>query len=148
MFEIECEVGQDLVSSAYRHVHHAALLRFLETARSRFHEEIGFPNEAFLAKQLFVVISGLKVAYKREVTAGKIRVTCEAPRIEGRLVIVDQRILNARGKVAVEAVVELQFLSGATRRAVPPPEDFARAFAVNDGMLNSLPAADRACAGG
>jgi YbgC/YbaW family acyl-CoA thioester hydrolase len=128
MFEIQCDVLPEQVGPPYNHVHHATLIRFFETARVRYLEQIGFPNEGFHAQQLFLVITAIDVKYKREVVPGKITITCENPRIDAKTVVVEQRIINSKGKVAVEAVVESQFLSGVTKRAVKPPEDFARLF--------------------
>jgi acyl-CoA thioesterase FadM len=39
-----------------------------------------------------------------------------------------QKILNERGKVAVEGVVELMFMDAGTKRGMNPPEDFIRAL--------------------
>ena len=128
MFEIECEVNPDLVSPPYHHVHHADVLRFLERARLAFLREVGFPNDDFLAKGLFLVITGLEVKYKRELLPGLIRVTCERPCIHGKIVTIEQRIINAKGKTAVEARVDSQFLDGVLRRGVSPPQDFAAVF--------------------
>ena len=145
MFEIQYEVTSEQIIPPYNHVHHAEALRFLESARLAFLEQIGFPNDDFLGQGLFLVITSIAVKYKRELVAGPIRVTCESPRIEGKLVIMEQRIFNAKGKAAIEAALEFQFLDGALKRAVTPPLDFQRAFTAG---LEGLPVQPAAVIGG
>ncbi|NLF26019.1 MAG: acyl-CoA thioesterase [Deltaproteobacteria bacterium] len=128
MFEIEAQVTPDHITPPYNHVHHATVLSFLESARVEFLKYVGFPNDEFLAKGLFMVITGITVRYKREVVVGQIRVTCENPRIQGKLVLIEQRIFNSKGKVALEALVESQFLDKSAGRAVKVPDDFRAAF--------------------
>ena len=128
MFEIEYQVKESDIGQPYNHVHHATCLRFMEHGRLEFLKSVGFPNEEFLAQGLFLVITDIAVQYKREVRQGPIKITCDNPRIEKRTVVVDQRILNPRGKVAVEATVKSMFLSNEKRRATHPPEEFVQAF--------------------
>lgn len=116
------------VEPVYNHVNHAQALRLMELARLAYLEAIGIPNEALIARGLFIVIAEISVVYKRELFAGPIVVTCESPRIEGKSMLLHQRIVNERGKVCVEASYDLRFLSGETKRSVLPPSDFAPRF--------------------
>jgi YbgC/YbaW family acyl-CoA thioester hydrolase len=136
MFEIQQQVTDEYVSSPYNHVHHATCLRFLEEARVRYLEKIGFPLQYFLDKQMFMVVTSVAVSYKREVLKGAIRVTCENPKIEGKILAVEQKILNPKGKVALEARVECMILSGETKRSIPFPPDFTESFLKGGKRLN------------
>ena len=129
MFTTKLQVTKSQITgSAYGHVHHADSLRFLEAARLRMLEELGFPNESFLEQGLFTVVSALQVRYLRELFEGEITVTCGGGRVEGKRLSLEQTILNGKGKRAIEAVVELQFLSRSLGRAVPVPEAFLNAL--------------------
>ena len=128
VFTHALEVTSEDVEPLYNHVHHAQALRFMELTRLAYLEAIGIPNDSLIARKLFIVIAEISVVYKRELFQGPIVVTCESPRIEGKAMFIHQRIVNERGKVCVEATYDLRFLSGETRRSVPPPADFAPRF--------------------
>lgn len=128
MFQIEYEVGQSDIVERYEHVHHAHCLRLLELARLRYLEAIGFPNEALMDRGLFLVIASISIQYKREILRGSVTLTCEEPRLDGKLIVLKQRVINAKGKDAVLAEVASVFMSSETKRGIHPPADFAAAF--------------------
>jgi thioesterase III len=133
MFSIEIDIGDQQLQSAYRHVHHADALRFLERARLAYLEHLGTPNGAFIERGLLTVVSRLNVQYKREIRGGPARVTCENGRFVGKTLILEQKIYNERGKLAIEAILELMFMSAATRRAVAPPDEFRQRVEADVG---------------
>ena len=116
------------LDSQYQHLHHAASLKYLEKARLDLLEQIGFPNQALIDRQLFLVISKIEAQYLREVRDGKIIVQCSDLRTIDKEVIMHQTLINERGKKAIEAEIYCQFLSGITKRATLPPDDFVQAF--------------------
>lgn len=128
MFSIQIEIDDSWLSPVYDHVHHGRMLSMFEQARLGLVEAIGFPNDDLLRQGKFIVVTRADVAYKREVKRGKVVVTCEVVEIDGRTVRMQQKIINERGKVAVEAVISLMFMDGETRLGVLPPEDFATAL--------------------
>ena len=130
MFELSFSVPTEDITPVYRHVHHAQCLRYLETARLRFLESIGFPSEAFIAQGLFLVIVNLSITYKRELFQEPLIITCENFRSRGRELLMDQRIFKERRKVAVEAVVSSMFMDGTTKRAVSIPQNFATSISL------------------
>jgi acyl-CoA thioesterase FadM len=65
--------------------------------------------------------------YKRELKGGRITVTCDRLQVQGRSIIIYQRILNSKGKTAVEAVIESVFMDIQARRGISPPEEFLEA---------------------
>jgi len=117
-----------LMESQYQHLHHADALRFLERARLDLLETIGFPLQSLIAQDLFLVITKIEVQYKRELHAGEITVECGRTFQKGREIVVEQRIFNHKGKLAIEALVASCCMSGQSRRGVMPPENFLRAF--------------------
>lgn len=112
----------------YKHVHHAQSLRFLEEARLKYLEAVGCPNNELIDSGILIVIAQIAVAYKREIFAGPIMITVEEPRIEGKALLLDQRIVNAKGKECLQATLDLRCMSATTKRAILPPDDLARRF--------------------
>lgn len=129
MFEWEHTVADSEVEAEYNHVHHATAMFLLEQSRLAFIASVGFPNPDLIERELFLVIATLRVIYKRELLLNdELLITCENPRIENRSLFVDQRVIKERGRVAVEAEVELKCMCGRRRRAIIPPADFLEAF--------------------
>jgi len=116
----------------YGHVHHADCLKLLERARIRFLEDIGCSYESLIAEEMFLVITKLAVEYKRELRAGPVSVFCENARMEGKSVVIEQKIVNERGKCAVQAIVELKFVRPHARFAAQPPKRFVNCLASVD----------------
>lgn len=127
MFSIKLTVDDNHIELPYNHVHHASSLRYLEHARVEFLKEIGHANADYIARNIFVVISAIEVAYLREVLAGEITVTCEDVEVDGKLVRIRQRLINAKGKTCIRAMVGCMFMDGSSRRAIKPPDGFIQA---------------------
>ena len=124
MFKLQYPILSAIVDNPYKHVHHADVVRILEAGREAFLAYIGFPLEALLQQQLLLVVTRVDVRYLREVLSGTVTVTCEDPELSKKEVIVKQRIINQKGKTAVEASIHSAFVSAALKRAVPPPDAF------------------------
>ncbi len=134
IFHHPLEIDIGLVDRVYKHVHHADILKLLETARLEMLKAIGKPSEYYLNQGLFLVIAKIEVEYLREVKGGRLAVICEDIEIKGKSILIGQKLLNERGKIAVRAKVESVFLSGSLQRAIVPPGDFLEALA---GWLQS-----------
>lgn len=128
MFSITIELDDEWVTAVYEHVHHGRCFYLLEQARVAYMERIGFPNDMLLARGQAAVITVVSAQYKREVKKGRVTVTCEDLSVNGKTLIIGQKILNERGKVAVEARIESVFMDMNTRRGMAPPEGFIEAF--------------------
>ena len=128
MFSIEVELNDEWVAPIYDHVHHGRCFYLLEQARVAYMAHIGFPNDVLLAQGQAAVITAVAAQYKREVKRGRVTVTCEDLEVDGKTLIIGQKILNERGKVAVEARIESVFMDMDTRRGMLPPEGFVEAF--------------------
>lgn len=128
MFSIEIELDDKWVAPVYDHVHHGHCFFLLEQARVAYMDRIGFPNDLLLSRGQAAVITAVAAQYKREVKRGRVSVTCEDLRVDGKTLVIGQKILNERGKVAVEATIESVFMDMTTRRGIMPPEGFIEAF--------------------
>lgn len=130
MYEFAYEISPAQMESAYRHLHHADALRFLERGRLDLLTQLGHANDQLISQDLLLVITNISINYRRELFAGPVFVQCHSLRVDGRDLVIEQRLLNERKKLAVEATVISCFMSGITRRAILPPEAFARDFAA------------------
>jgi acyl-CoA thioesterase FadM len=128
VLQVRIELDSVWLDSQYHHVHHGRCLYLLERARLELLERMGFPDRVFLERGDGLVITRLQVEYKREVVGEFVVATCDRVGRRGRDLIVHQRLLNHRSKVAVEAVVESQFMDLATRRGKDVPADFLAAY--------------------
>lgn len=129
-FEISDVVAAEAVDQFYQHLHHSQVLLLLERARVQLLSAIGYPIERLMREGIPPVISGIQIEYKREVSAGAVKVSCERCRVEGRRILIEQRLFNGRGKEAVSAVVTSMLMDTQTRRAVSPPPEFVAALAA------------------
>lgn len=128
LFELNLEIKEVDLQAPYMHIHHADSLKLLEKARLDYIASIGFSSKSFFEKNLFLVISDIEITYKREIKAGKIRVTCDDVVIDEKKITILQSIYNERGKHAISAKVTTKIMDGKTKRAVFPKEDFIKAI--------------------
>ncbi len=93
------QIPASLVEESYQHVHHADSLKLLELCRLKYMESISYPNERLISEGLFLVVSSLEAAYKRELRDEEVAITCERPSVNGKALVLHQRILKARNRV-------------------------------------------------
>ncbi len=127
-FSLRVSVPAEDLDPLYKHLHHTKALLLLERARLTFLEKIGFSSQTLIAKDLFPVIARIDVRYRREIGAGEFLVTCEECHVERVLLRIKQRILDSEGRVLVQATVDSVLMSGKSKSAVVPGDDFVRAF--------------------
>ena len=129
MFELPITVTESDLQNDYKHVHHARSLFYLEQARLALLEAIGLSSDSYIKRGLFWVVVSISVDYKREIKGRDIIVTCENALVQEKVLVLDQRIFNERGKLAVEGTVHLMLLSQETGRSTPIPQEFEKAIA-------------------
>jgi acyl-CoA thioesterase FadM len=127
MFSLQIEIPPELIAPVYDHVHHGNAFFFLEQGRVALMDQLGVPCQGYLDRGLGLVIGSVQAHYKRELKGGRITVTCDRLEVQGRSIIIYQRILNSKGKTAVEAVIESVFMDIQARRGISPPEEFLEA---------------------
>jgi acyl-CoA thioesterase FadM len=121
-------VPPETLDPEYRHLHHAESLKLLERGRLDLLVAVGCPSQELMKEDIYLVISSLSVRYLREVMAGEVTVECVDVSISGREIIIPQRLLNSKGKVALEAEVRSVCMSGSRRRGMPVPERLVAAL--------------------
>jgi acyl-CoA thioesterase FadM len=124
----EYSLSNSELTQPYNHLHHADILKLLELTRLHFLVQIGQPLDGFLSLGLFWVIANLEVRYMREVQAGTISITCEKPKCTDKKLLMPQRIMNAKGKLAVDAEITLMLYCSNKKRAIGIPADVRAAF--------------------
>jgi acyl-CoA thioesterase FadM len=133
MFSITIVIDDEWIAPVYDHVHHGRCLSLLEQSRTAFVAAVGFPNEQLLREGKVIVVTRVDMAYKREVKRGEVQATCDRVECEGRTIRIHQRLVNSRGKTAIEGVVELMFMDIASRRGMDIPADFLAALLGAEG---------------
>lgn len=128
MFTLTEEITE--IDPIYHHLHHADVLKILERARISFVASIGYPVESFIERNQYLVIFEIGVKYLREVRLGQYQVTVEDCSISGKMLKCKQRIINSKGKDAVEATVSIMLLDGNLKRSVLPDSDFINSFTL------------------
>lgn len=128
-YELKFQIPKSDIIQPYDHVHHAKLLEYLETARVEYLSSVGLSYESMLNDGIFLVIFEIKISYKREVKGTEITLCCDRQIVDGKRILLSQSILNERGKLAVEAEIELRCLKQGEKRACPPPDEFVERFA-------------------
>lgn len=128
MFCIEIETPAEWVEPVYDHVHHSRCFYLFERAREGLLDKLGLPYKDYLKRGLGAVVGSVQATYKRELKGGLLTVTCDSVELVGRSVFFNQRVLNPRGKAAIEARIELIFMDFAARRGVSPPTDLVAAL--------------------
>lgn len=128
MFSITVEIDDAWIEPVYDHVHHGRSLSLFEQARCALLEHIGFPNDKLLAEGKALVITKVTASYKREIKRGIATVTCDRAEVRDWTLVIQQTLLNERGKPAVELVIESVFMDVKSRRGMEPPLEFLKAF--------------------
>jgi len=123
MFSITVELGDGWIEPVYEHVHHGRCFSLLEQARLALLESVGVPNDRLLKEGKVLVIAKVEASYLREVKRGAVTVTCDRIETDERTIRIHQRILNQRGKTAVEGVVHSVCMDILSRRGVALPEE-------------------------
>ena len=127
-FSIQIDIPDELLEARYDHVNHARAFTLLEQGRLELLKAIGHPNDSLLDKGLGLVITKVEARYLREIKRGRVTVTCAPGETDGRRLILKQQILNEKGKVCVDAVIESMFMSMELKKGIDLPEPFATAF--------------------
>ena len=126
------------LNAEYGHVHHAHILLFMEQARLSFLREIGFSAEKLMLSGIYPVIAAINIEYLREIVLGDYVVTCEDCKIEGRSIFIQQRIINEKGRIAVDSKVESMLFDKNVGRAVRPSPEFAKALLASNGPAGGV----------
>ena len=120
--ELRLEVTPAMLDPEHQHLHHARILELLEKARVAYLASKNASMETLIAQGIFPVVTDIHVKYLREVKGGEVIASCAVKDISERELIVDQTLINERGKISVTATVICKFLYRETGRAGDVPK--------------------------
>lgn len=127
-FNLPFLVPEGDLDASYRHISHWVSLRYLEHCRVEFLSACGCPVEKLIAIDAFPVVTSIEVRYLREIFKEEVILVCRSIFWQGRACKLNQAIIKQNGKAAVEALVELKFLSQLKKRSIEPPQLFVTAM--------------------
>ena len=126
-FHLQFVVPTTDLDPTYRHISHWVSLRYMEHCRIEFLAAMGAPVESLIAIDAFPVVVSINVRYLREIFGESVKLSCLRIESAGRSCRILQQITKSNDKLAVEALVELKFLSQLKKRSVEIPDIFVNA---------------------
>jgi|SRR5690606_9046033 len=132
VFEYELLIREAHLDS-FGHVNNAAYVMLYEEARWDFITKNGFGLDYIQKHQVGPVILDLSVRFKRELkNREKIIIRSEAIEIVSpKIIILEQQMINAQGKVASEAKFTVGFFDLKERKLIDAKEEWLRACGIN-----------------
>ena len=123
-FNLKFSVPVIDLDPTYHHISHWVSLRYMELCRIEFLAALGSPVESLIAIDAFPVVTSIQVRYLREIFKETLTLSCSQIAWAGRACRILQRITKNNDKLAVEAIVELKFLSQLKKRSIEIPSVF------------------------
>jgi YbgC/YbaW family acyl-CoA thioester hydrolase len=131
LFEYEVLI-REMHLDSFGHVNNAAYVMLYEEARWDFITKNGFGLDYILKHQVGPVILDLSVRFKREIKNRElIKITSKAVEIiSPKIMVLEQAMINAEGKVASEAKFTVGFFDMQERKLINANEDWLKAVGV------------------
>lgn len=131
LFEYEVLI-REMHLDSFGHVNNAAYVMLYEEARWDFITRNGFGLDYILKHQVGPVILDLSVRFKRELKNRElIKITSKAVEIVSpKIMVLEQSMINAEGKVASEAKFTVGFFDMKERKLINANEDWLKAVGV------------------
>lgn len=117
---------------SFGHVNNAAYVMLYEEARWDFITKNGFGLDYILKNQVGPVILDLKVRFKRELK-NRDAITITSQTIEvvsSKIMVLEQQMINADGKIASEATFTVGFFDMKTRKLIDASPEWMKAVGV------------------
>lgn len=131
IFEYEVLI-RELHLDSFGHVNNAVYVQLYEEARWDFITQNGFGLDVIQREQKGPVLLDLSVRFKREIkNREKILITSQAKEIvNSKIMILEQKMFNADGKLASEAIFTVGFFDMRERKLIEAGPDWLRAVGV------------------
>ena len=131
LFEYDVLI-REMHLDSFGHVNNAAYVMLYEEARWDFITKNGFGLDYILKHQVGPVILDLSVRFKREIKNRElIKITSKAVEIiSPKIMVLEQAMVNAEGKVASEAKFTVGFFDMQERKLINANEDWLKAVGV------------------
>lgn len=117
---------------SFGHVNNAVYVQLYEEARWDFITKNGFGLDVIQREQKGPVLLDLQVRFKRELrNREKIIITSQTKEIvSSKIMVLEQKMLNAAGKVASEALFTVGFFDMRERKLIDAGADWLKAVGV------------------
>ncbi len=130
-FDYEVLIKESHLDS-FGHVNNANYLVLYEEARWDFITKNGYGLDEIQKTRKGPVVLDLQVKFKREIkNRDNIKIESEITKItNSKIMVIEQRMINADGKVASEAVFTVGFFDLNERKLIEAPEEWLVAVGV------------------
>jgi YbgC/YbaW family acyl-CoA thioester hydrolase len=131
IFEYKVEIKENHLDS-FGHVNNAIYVQLYEEARWDFITKNGFGLEKIQRDQVGPVLLDLKVRFKREIKNREtILITSQSIEIVSpKIMVLEQKMLKADGKVASEAIFTVGFFDMKERKLVDATPEWLKAVGI------------------
>ena len=131
IFEYEVNI-RELHLDSFGHVNNAVYVQLYEEARWDFITKNGFGLDVIQREQKGPVLLDLQVRFKREIkNREKILITSQAKEIiSSKIMVLEQKMLNASGKVASEALFTIGFFDMRERKLIEAGTEWLNAVGI------------------
>lgn len=131
IFEYKVEIKESHLDS-FGHVNNAIYVQLYEEARWDFITRNGFGLEKIQRDQVGPVLLDLKVRFKREIKNREtILITSQSIEIiSPKIMVLEQKMLKADGKVASEAIFTVGFFDMKERKLIDASPDWMKAVGI------------------
>lgn len=131
VFEYEVVIRENHLDS-FGHVNNAVYVQLYEEARWDFITKNGHGLDVIQRDQVGPVLLDLQVRFKREIkNREQIKILSQTKEIiSSKIMILEQRMLKADGKVASEAVFTVGFFDMKARKLIDPSPEWLKAVGI------------------
>lgn len=131
IFEFEVVIKESHLDS-FGHVNNAVYVQLYEEARWDFITKNGFGLDVIQRDQVGPVLLDLKVRFKREIKNREVIRICSQSieLVSPKIMVLEQKMFNASGKVASEALFTVGFFDMKTRKLIDASPEWLRAVGI------------------
>jgi acyl-CoA thioester hydrolase len=131
VFEYEVLIKESHLDS-FGHVNNAIYVQLYEEARWDFITKNGFGLDVIQKNQVGPVLLDLQVRFKREIKNREIiKIQSQTREIlSSKIMILEQKMINAHGKVASEAVFTIGFFDLKVRKLIDAGPEWLKAVGI------------------
>ena len=131
VFEYEVVIRENHLDS-FGHVNNAVYVQLYEEARWDFITKNGFGLEVIQRDQVGPVLLDMQVRFKREIkNREKIKILSQTKEIiSSKIMILEQKMLKADGKIASEAVFTVGFFDMKARKLIDASPEWMLAVGI------------------
>ncbi|MEX0799252.1 MAG: acyl-CoA thioesterase [Bacteriovoracaceae bacterium] len=133
-FQYKVQIKEQYLDT-FGHVNNAAYLTLFEEARWDFITENGYGIKDIQKNKQGPVVLDVSIRFKRELKNREvINIHSQTESLSGKIMKMNQKMINARGEIASEAHFTFGFMDMEKRKLVNPPASWLKAVGVKEGL--------------